>query len=217
MRKLLATTLSAALLTTGGFGAANVLHSDKAEAASSKYEASYSNHGQQHNLNITADSLTKLPEYATVASKINVDGLTAKVVEDNNNKRIIVFSDSRGQGKYKSIFVKMKNNLKIIDFRGGEIFYGTVKSIDSSTEATKPETKPSANQNSKLAEYTKLSSVVDISKLSLQVVEDNANKRIITLQDQNGHVKYKSIFVKRTNMLKVINTKGGQVFYSSIK
>lgn len=225
MKKLLATTLSAALLTTGGFGAANALHADKAEASTSKYESTQANHESRYQLNLTADELKQFPEYATVASKINVNGLTAKVTEDNSNKRIILFSDARGQGKYKSIFVKKANSLKVIDFRGGEIFFGTVKpaeaapgtSTEVTPEGTKPENKPAADQTSKIAEYAKLSSVVNVTNLNLQVVEDNASKRILTLKDQNGRVKYKSIFVKRTNMLKVINTKGGQVFYGSIK
>lgn len=217
MKKLFATTLSAALLTTGGFGAANVLHADKAEAAISNYESSYTNHEAIYQLNITADELKQLPEYETIASKIDVTGLTAKVTEDNNYKRIILFRDARGQGKYKSIFVKDTNSLKLIDFRGGEIFFGTVEAAETSTEATKPESKPVAEQNSTLAEYAKLSSVVNVSNLNLQVVEDNASKRVIMLKDQNGRVLYKSIFMKRTNMLKVIDTRGGQIFYGSIK
>lgn len=216
MKKLFATTLSAALLTTGGFGAANVLHADKAEAAISKYETSYTNHEARYQLNITADELKQLPEYETIASKIDVTGLTAKVTEDNNYKRIVLFRDARGQGKYKSIFVKDTNSLKLIDFRGGEIFFGTVEEGETATEATKPESKPVAEQNSTLTEYAKLSSVVNVSNLNLQVVEDNASKRVITLKDQNGRVQYKSIFMKRTNMLKVIDTRGGQIFYGSI-
>lgn len=216
MNKLFATTLSAVLLTTGGFGAANAFHTDKAEAAASKYETSYSNHETRYQLNITADALKQLPEYDTVASEINVNGLNAKVTEDNKYKRIILFSDARGQGKYKSIFIKDTNSLKVIDFRGGEIFFGTVQPAEKTPEATKPESKPDAEQNSTLAEYAKLSSIVNVDNLNLQVVEDNASKRIITLKDQNGRVQYKSIFMKRTNMLKVIDTRGGQIFYGSI-
>lgn len=217
MKKLFATTLSAVLLTTGGFSAANNINASKSNAAATSYESSYSNHDARHQLNIAADSLEQLPEYETIISKINVKELTAKVTEDNTNKRVILFSDSRGQGKYKSIFVKKTNSLKVIDFRGGEIFFGPLNSVESTPEATKPESKPVADQNNTLAEYEKLSTVVNVSDLNLQVVEDNANKRIITLKDKNGHVQYKSIFVKKTSMLKIIDTKGGQIFYGSIK
>ena len=216
MKKIFTTTLSAVLLTTGSFGAANVLHTDKVEAAATKYESSYSNHEARYQLSITADTLKKLPEYATVASKIDVNGLTAKITEDNNYKRVILFSDARGQGKCKSIFLKNTNNLKVIDFRGGEIFFGTVQPSEIAPEATKPESKPDADQNSTLAEYAKLSSIVNVGKLNLQVIEDNASKRVITLKDQNGRTQYKSIFIKRTNMLKVIDTRNGQIFYGSI-
>lgn len=216
MNKIFTTTLSAVLLTTGGFGVANVLQTDKARATATTYESSVSNYEARYQLEIEADDLKQLPEYETVASKIDVNGLTAKVTKDNNYKRIILFSDARGQGKYKSIFVKDTNSLKLIDFRGGEIFFGTVHPTETATETTKPESKPDAEQNSTLAEYAKLSSVVNVGDFNLQVIEDNASKRVITLKDANGRVKYKSIFIKRTNMLKVIDTRGGQIFYGSI-
>lgn len=217
MNKFFATTLSAVLLTTGGLGAANVLHPDKVEAAQAKYESSYSNYGSNYQLNIAAEALTQLPEYATVASKINMDGLTAKVTEDNTNKRIIVFSKANGQGQYKSIFVKATESLKIVDFRGGQIFYGTISTEDATPEKpAQPEEKPATDAISALPEYATLASVVNVDNYKLQVVEDNTNKRVITLSDDFGRLQYKSIFVKNTNSLKVIDTRGGQIFYGVV-
>ncbi|MBD7984115.1 hypothetical protein H9649_05950 [Sporosarcina sp. Sa2YVA2] len=214
MNKFIATALSTVLLTTGGIGAANVLHPDKVEAAQAKYEASYSHHNSNYQLQIASEDLTQLPEYATITSKIDVNGLTAKVVEDNYNTRTIVFSNANGQGKYKSIFVKKTDSLKVIDFRGGQIFYGT---ISNETTAPAPEQNPSTDTViSTLPEFATLASVVKVSNYTLQVVEDNTNKRIITLKDQNGRLQYKSIFVKNNNSLKVIDTRGGQIFYGTV-
>lgn len=220
MNKFIATALSTVLLTTGGIGAAHVLHPDKVEAAQVKYESSYQNYNSHYQLQIASEDLTQLPEYATVASKINVNGLTAKVVEDNYNTRTIVFSNANGQGQYKSIFVKRTDSLKVIDFRGGQIFYGTISNETTAPapeEPAKPEQTPSTDSAiSALPEYATLASVVKVSDYTLQVVEDNTNKRIITLKDQNGRLQYKSIFVKNNNSLKVIDTRGGQIFYGIV-
>ncbi|MBD7984112.1 hypothetical protein H9649_05935 [Sporosarcina sp. Sa2YVA2] len=221
MKKLFATTLSAVLLTTGGLGATNVLHPDKVEAATVNYESSYQNHNAHYQLQIASEELTQLPEYATVASKIDVNGLTAKVVEDNYNTRTIVFSNSHGQGQYKSIFVKRTDSLKVIDFRGGQIFYGTISNETAAPapeQPAKPEQKPATDTAiSALPEYATLASVVDVTGFNLEVAEDNFNTRTVLVKDQNNRVQYKSIFVKRAHTLKVINTRGGQIFYGAVK
>ncbi|MGM8213224.1 hypothetical protein ACLIBH_10580 [Virgibacillus sp. W0430] len=47
---------------------------------------------------------------------------------------------------------------------------------------------------------------------SVNVVEDNPNKRIIVLQDENGKNRVKSIYIKKTNRLKVIEFDKGLIF-----
>ena len=53
-------------------------------------------------------------------------------------------------------------------------------------------------------EYKKLSTTVNLSSYSVNVVEDNRGKRITLFKDANEHVRYKTIFVKKTGMVKVI-------------
>jgi len=216
MNKLLATTLSVALLSAGGFSAANVLHTDKVEAAQTQEVSHSSQYGSNYQLQIAADTLTQLPEYATVASKVDVSGLQAKITEDSNYKRVILFKEANGQGKYKSIYVKGTNTLEIIDFRAGQVFYGAIAKEDATpAPEVKPE-QPGQGAISSLPEYETLTSKVDVANYNASVVEDNANKRVIVLQDQNNRVQFKSIFVKNTNTLKIIDTKGGQIFYGVI-
>ncbi|MEO4055622.1 hypothetical protein AAFN87_19695 [Solibacillus sp. CAU 1738] len=45
---------------------------------------------------------------------------------------------------------------------------------------------------------------VDLSGYVAKVVEDNKGKRITLYKDAKGHVKYKTILVKKTGMVKVI-------------
>ncbi|WP_404455217.1 hypothetical protein [Oceanobacillus kapialis] len=68
-----------------------------------------------------------------------------------------------------------------------------------------------------LLEYDKLDEVADVSKFNTQVVENNPHKRIILLKDDNGQPQFKSIFVKDTNRLKIINLHEGLVYSKIIK
>ncbi|GIO23512.1 hypothetical protein [Oceanobacillus sp. J11TS1] len=47
---------------------------------------------------------------------------------------------------------------------------------------------------------------------SVQVVEDNPHKRILFIGDEIDQKKYKTIFIKDTNRLKIIDLNGGQIF-----
>ncbi|WP_152655927.1 hypothetical protein [Oceanobacillus sp. CFH 90083] len=47
---------------------------------------------------------------------------------------------------------------------------------------------------------------------SVQVVEDNPHKRILFIGDENNQKKYKTIFIKDTSRLKIIDLNGGLIF-----
>src|SRR5699024_9617967 len=63
-----------------------------------------------------------------------------------------------------------------------------------------------------LAEYEILDDVADADDFNAQVVENSNHKRVILLKDDNGQPQFKSIYVKDTNRLKVIDFKDGLVF-----
>lgn len=65
-----------------------------------------------------------LEEYTTVSNEIDLDKYDMDIEEDNSNKRIILYEDEKGNKEYKSIYLKEKNRLKIIEFdkEDGEIF-----------------------------------------------------------------------------------------------
>lgn len=67
-----------------------------------------------------------MDEYATIAKKVDVDKYEVKVVEDNPYKRIILLEDANGNPDYKTIFIKNKSMLKIIDLHGGLVFHGAI-------------------------------------------------------------------------------------------
>lgn len=66
-------------------------------------------------------------------------------------------------------------------------------------------------------EYDTLDDVADVDHFNSEVVEDNPHKRIILLKDDNGQPQFKSIFVKDTNRLKIINLHDGLEYNEIIK
>ena|SRR5699024_2343787 len=79
--------------------------------------------------NTSSDNeLADYPEYDTLVDEIDVDSLQAEVETDNQNKRVILYSDDNDKKVFKSIFIKKKDRLKIIDFDDdGEIFNEVIK------------------------------------------------------------------------------------------
>ena len=61
-------------------------------------------------------------EFNVLEDYIAVDDFTVDVVEDNKEKRVALFSDDSHHKKYKSIYIKHKNWLKIVDLNGGLIY-----------------------------------------------------------------------------------------------
>ncbi|MDW0108482.1 hypothetical protein [Sporosarcina aquimarina] len=171
----------------------------------------------------SASSINGLPEYKTLAGAVDLTDLTPVIVSDNYNNRTILLKDANGREQYKSVFVKKTGLLKVINLKGQGVVIETVVKEDTVTPApeVKPEQKPEAKPEqpastiSSLPEYNTLSAHVDLNTLTPVVVSDNYNNRTILLKDANGHQQFKSIFVKRTNMLKIINLKGGQIFYGA--
>lgn len=218
MKKAITTALSFAMIASAGAGTATAFHNDKAEAAAPAAYTSYSGNQNAYSNIEFSQSVKDLPEYATVKSVIGQD-LDGRIVEDNRSKRTVQYTNARGQVQFKSIFMKDKQTVKVINTRGGQVYYGDFQAEtpeEPEQDAVQPE-KPGSDSISSLPEYSKLASVVDLDGLTPVMVEDNHNNRVIVLKGENGHGEYKSIFVKRTNMLKVIDLDGGQIYYGSIR
>ena len=200
MKKVLFTAaVGALMLTAGGMTATNVEHT---EAATKNVAVSnYSQQGNQDNYIASEIALTSLPEYAEVAKKVDLQKHSAQIVKDNLKERVIVFKATNGREQYKSVFIKNQKLLKIIDYREGLIFN---KLIGQLIQPIKPSTPSTSGATEQTPEYKKLSTTVNLSNYSVKVVENNNNKRITLYKDAKGHAQYKTIFVKKTGMVKVI-------------
>ena len=212
MKKTLITAVSALLISTGGASAATFAHANHNADAQTSYShvQQHTNYGQQ-----VKQDITGLEEYASIASVIDPSNFTTRVAEDNVSKRVILFSDNYGRTQYKSVFVKKTSQLKVINLKGGGVVLQTTVKTDA---PQKPEVKPEqpGSAISSLPEYKTLASAVDLSTLTPVIVSDNYNNRTILLQDANGQKQYKSVFVKKTGLLKVINLRGQGVVIEQV-
>lgn len=51
----------------------------------------------------------------------DVDNLNVETATDNPNKRVLLFSNDEGEKQYKSVFIKQKKRLKIIDITNDDL------------------------------------------------------------------------------------------------
>lgn len=77
------------------------------------------NNNEEASIENDSSEMEEFDEYDTIQDEADIEDLKADVVEDNSNKRIILFKDN-DQKVYKSIFIKNKNRLKIIDIQDDE-------------------------------------------------------------------------------------------------
>src|SRR5699024_563209 len=71
--------------------------------------------------------LSEFDEYNTMKKHIDVDDYDVKKIEDNKNKRVIILKDAKGNAQYKSIYIKHKDTVKIIDLDGGLVYKGSLE------------------------------------------------------------------------------------------
>ena len=64
-------------------------------------------------------NMNEYKEISKIAEKINVQDYNMHVQSDNEEKRIILF-EKNDRKMYKSIFIKEKSQLKLIDLESGE-------------------------------------------------------------------------------------------------
>ena len=65
-----------------------------------------------------------------------------------------------------------------------------------------------------LPEYNKIVEQMDSQDYTFETETDNEEKRVLTIIDQNGKKQYKSIFIKKTNRLKIIKINGGGLIFN---
>lgn len=67
-----------------------------------------------------------------------------------------------------------------------------------------------------LPEYNTIMEQIDGKDYTFETVTDNEEKRILYMLDGNGRKQYKTVFVKHTNRLKIIQINGGGQIFNEI-
>lgn len=151
------------------------------------------------------DNLKGLPEFDVLANEIDLSTHSNLVKTDNKGNRVILFESENGVKQYKSVFVKYKNRLKIIDLPNDNLIFNEVISTTQSEDTEKQSTNTNNDTIKNLTEYNKVAEHIDLDTHSGKVQTDNRGNRVIIYSDANGHKKYKSIFIKNDNRLKIVH------------
>lgn len=95
---------------------------------------------------------------------------------------------------------------------------GDAKESEQQTENSQHSTEESVNamEWASLPEYNTIIEQIGNNEYTFETVTDNDGKRILTIMDENGQKQYKTVFVKNTSRLKIININGNGVVFNGI-
>lgn len=95
---------------------------------------------------------------------------------------------------------------------------GDAKESEQQTENSQHSTEESVNamEWASLPEYNTIIEQIGNNEYTFETVTDNDGKRILTIMDENGEKQYKTVFVKNTSRLKIININGNGVVFNGI-
>lgn len=88
------------------------------ETLAQEYKESIEN----EDTSVITDEFKQLEEFNKVNEIINLENAKLDIVEDNYGKRVLLVSNDKGIETHKTIYIKNKNRLKIIEFDKGQIF-----------------------------------------------------------------------------------------------
>src|SRR5699024_10319090 len=211
MKKIILTIASILLVAVGAIDFTIKTNADNTSTAEPKVK------NEQHETQTEEKDTNDFHEYDALNKVVDLNEFTIEEVEDNQDKHVIILKNDQDMPQFKSIYVKNKDRLKVVDFDKGVIFNQVLNDTENDTNDNKAESndnntvekdkEESKEQKQKsevegFTEYSILDKKLDMDNLSDEVVKDNDYKRIILLKDENGQPQYKSIYIKNKNRLK---------------
>lgn len=107
----------------------NVATNDENDESDNNSENVSDDNNNNNDDNDVPDKLADFEETKELQANIDdLNSLTPEIEVDNDNKRIILFADDNDHKQYKSIFIKQKQRLKIIELNkdDGLLFNDTI-------------------------------------------------------------------------------------------
>ncbi|WP_207942253.1 hypothetical protein DOK78_000656 [Enterococcus sp. DIV2402] len=86
--------------------------------------------------------------------------------------------------------------------------------IEESTATTESSASSQQNALEEFEEAPIIEKTIDVSDLQLNIETDNPNKRVLFFSTDTGQKRYKSVFVKRTERLKIIDLSDEGILYN---
>ncbi|WP_121614865.1 hypothetical protein [Virgibacillus halodenitrificans] len=171
------------------------------------------NEDQDKENNATEDQdVDDFVEFDMVEEQTDIDDDQWQVVEDNDHKRVMIGSNEEGQNQFKSIFIKETNRLKVIDLRGGLVYNGILEDAEDSDSQEGQTVEEETVEIDDFVEFDIVEEQTGVDEDNMKVVENNPYKRVLLITNENGQQQFKSIFVKETNRLKIIDFQNGLLF-----
>ncbi|MBD1224349.1 hypothetical protein [Virgibacillus halodenitrificans] len=171
------------------------------------------NEDQDKENNATEDQdVDDFVEFDMVEEQTDIDDDQWQVVEDNDHKRVMIGSNEEGQNQFKSIFIKETNRLKVIDFNGGLVYNGILEDAEDSDSQEDQTVEEESVEIDDFVEFDIVEEQTGVDEDNMKVVENNPYKRVLLITNENGQQQFKSIFVKETNRLKIIDFQNGLLF-----
>ncbi|MCJ0931441.1 hypothetical protein MST22_09750 [Virgibacillus halodenitrificans] len=171
------------------------------------------NEDQDKENNATEDQdVDDFVEFDMVEEQTDIDDDQWQVVEDNDHKRVMIGSNEEGQNQFKSIFIKETNRLKVIDFNGGLVYNGILEDAEDSDPQEDQTVEEESVEIDDFVEFDIVEEQTGVDEDNMKVVENNPYKRVLLITNENGQQQFKSIFVKETNRLKIIDFQNGLLF-----
>ncbi|WP_060681513.1 hypothetical protein [Virgibacillus halodenitrificans] len=171
------------------------------------------NEDQDKENNATEDQdVDDFVEFDMVEEQTDIDDDQWQVVEDNDHKRVMIGSNEKGQNQFKSIFIKETNRLKLIDFNGGLVYNGILEDAEDSDSQEDQTVEEESVEIDDFVEFDIVEEQTGVDEDNMKVVENNPYKRVLLITNENGQQQFKSIFVKETNRLKIIDFQNGLLF-----
>ncbi|WHX26937.1 hypothetical protein QNH47_03530 [Virgibacillus halodenitrificans] len=171
------------------------------------------NEDQDKENNATEDQdVDDFVEFDMVEEQTDIDDDQWQVVEDNDHKRVMIGSNEEGQNQFKSIFIKETNRLKVIDLRGGLVYNGILEDAEDSDSQEDQTVEEESVEIDDFVEFDIVEEQTGVDEDNMKVVENNPYKRVLLITNENGQQQFKSIFVKETNRLKIIDFQNGLLF-----
>src|SRR5699024_6740345 len=133
MKKIILTIASILLVADEAVGFTMKATADNTSASETKDK------NEQHETQTEEKDTNDFHEYEALTKLVDINEFTIEEVEDKQNKDVIILKDDQDMPQFKSIYVKNKDRLKVIDFDKGVIFNQALSDTENDTNDNKSE------------------------------------------------------------------------------